>query len=49
MFGGRRKNLKKISAITFLKDSLNMIWKENKSGRNICRKERNKKLHLHQE
>lgn len=33
----------------FLKDSFNTIWNENKSGRNIWRKERNKKLHLLQE
>lgn len=49
MHGGRRKNLKKILAIMYLKDSLNMIWNENKSGRNICRKEKSKKLHLPQE
>ena len=49
MDGGRRKNFKKILAIMYLKDFLNMIWNENRSGRNICRKERSKKLHLLQE
>lgn len=33
----------------YLKDFHNMTWKEKKNGRNIYRKERNKRLHSLQE